>query len=300
MSGLREAKGLEFDVVILKREIKSKGGLGVGFVHNDDGYGDDKIGCKVKTVKAGGAAAATGKIISHDWLLAVNGKDVRTDDKAHVITALKAAMNEANKPVTLRFRRSEDCEEARVANAIAANATVAAPGAFQANPARERRPSVKDMAELIDQTVTKKTKLLSPLTPLKKARGRANHSTVSGETKGESKGGDGNTYTATFNESPVGFSLQVRKSDPPLPPPPVAACPSVCVRVCVCVCACVAAVTHRPRKLTYVPQPRTAEHVLGPNTRTCTLFMRYSRCRFTHRCASASGPMPCKRSCSRG
>ena len=224
LSNLREAKGLEFDVKILKKDIKSKGGLGMGFVHNDDGYGDDKIGCKVKTVKAGGAGAATGKIIPHDWLLAVNGKDVQTDDKAHVISALKAAMNEANKPMTLRFRRSEECEEARVANA-----TVAATGIFQANPARERRPSVKDMAELIDQTVTKKkTK--------KKAGGRANHSKVSGETKGESKGGNGNTYAATFNESPVGFSLQVRKSAPPHPPLCCVPVPCVCPPVCVCVC----------------------------------------------------------------
>ena len=90
---------LEFEVAL---PAGSK--LGIGFTHNDTHATHGKIGCKVTTVQAESAAAKSGKILPHDWLLAVNGTDVSHDNKQGVIRVIKVAMA-SGEPVTMRFRR---------------------------------------------------------------------------------------------------------------------------------------------------------------------------------------------------
>jgi hypothetical protein len=90
---------LEFEVAL---PAGSK--LGIGFTHNDTHATHGKIGCKVTTVQAESAAAKSGKILPHDWLLAVNGTDVSHDNKQGVIRVIKVAMA-LGEPVTMRFRR---------------------------------------------------------------------------------------------------------------------------------------------------------------------------------------------------
>ena len=60
--------------------------------HNDTHALHGQNGCKVTKCAAGGSAAATGKILPHDWIIAINGKDVSQDTKTGVIDVLKAAM----------------------------------------------------------------------------------------------------------------------------------------------------------------------------------------------------------------
>ena len=93
--------GLDFEVVL---PAGSK--LGMSLTHNETHVKHGQIGCKVAKVQDGSAAALTGKIQVHDWILAVNGITVSHDTKDDVIRAVQGvAMSGA--PVTLRFRRQE-------------------------------------------------------------------------------------------------------------------------------------------------------------------------------------------------
>ena len=101
--------GVEFDVDIV---LPPGASLGVGLTHNDTHVAHGNIGCKVMSVEDGSAVAATGKIIPHDWIIAVNGTNVSHDDKPVVIKVLQAAMR-PGEPLTLRFSRENENEEAR-------------------------------------------------------------------------------------------------------------------------------------------------------------------------------------------
>ena len=101
--------GVEFDVDIV---LPPGASLGVGLTHNDTHVAHGNIGCKVMSVEDGSAVAATGKIIPHDWIIAVNGTNVSHDDKPVVIKVLQAAMR-PGEPFTLRFSRENENEEAR-------------------------------------------------------------------------------------------------------------------------------------------------------------------------------------------
>ena len=93
--------GLDYEVVL---PAGSK--LGMSLTHNETHVKHGQIGCKVAKVQDGSAAALTGKIQVHDWILAVNGITVSHDTKDDVIRAVQGvAMSGA--PVTLRFRRQE-------------------------------------------------------------------------------------------------------------------------------------------------------------------------------------------------
>ena len=102
-----------------QRNVRDVAGLGVTSVHTPDGMTlalwaeglaswvsgkgsqgkkgtthalHDKNGCTVTKCAADGSAAATGKIVPHDWIIAINGKDVSQENKTGVIDVLKAAM----------------------------------------------------------------------------------------------------------------------------------------------------------------------------------------------------------------
>ena len=132
--------GLDFEVVL-------RGGVPLGMtlthktIHADGG----KIGCKVTHVdKKGAAVEVAGQtcitcletkcdascpgvspIIPHDWIIAVDGKDVSEIPKDDVIAVTTAAMA-TGEPVTMRLRRTKESEAARVA--IYLHSTSAVPG----------------------------------------------------------------------------------------------------------------------------------------------------------------------------
>ena len=119
--------------------------LGMTLTHNTTHAVRGKIGCKVTHVDEGGAAVeAAGQIckkcletkcdktcpgvpsiIPHDWVIGVNGTDVSDDPKDDVVAVIKAAMA-TGEPVTMRFRRSEESEAARVAIYLHARSVVLA------------------------------------------------------------------------------------------------------------------------------------------------------------------------------
>ena len=101
--------GGEFDVDVV---LLPGASLGVGLTHNDTHVAHGEIGCKVMSVEDGSAVAATGKIIPHDWIIAVNGTNVSHDDKPVVIKVLQAAMR-TGEPIKLRLSREKETEEAR-------------------------------------------------------------------------------------------------------------------------------------------------------------------------------------------
>ena len=84
---------VEFEVVLPAGSSK----LGLGFRSTSHKT-------TVTRVQAGSAAAATGKILPHDWVVGVNGTDVRHDSKKSVIKVLRAAMA-LGEPVGIRFKR---------------------------------------------------------------------------------------------------------------------------------------------------------------------------------------------------
>ena len=119
--------------------------LGMTMTHNTTHAVRGKIGCKVTHVDEGGAAVeAAGQIckkcletkcdttcpgvpsiIPHDWVIGVNSIDVSDDPRDDVIAVIKAAMA-TGEPVTMRFRRSEESEAARVAIYLHARSIVLA------------------------------------------------------------------------------------------------------------------------------------------------------------------------------
>ena len=104
----KEAAGEEFEVVI---PAGSK--LGMGLTHCNEKsshFANGNIGCKVTTVQEGSAAAETGKIQAHDWLLAVNGTNVSHGDQKGVIEVIKVALA-SGEAVTMRFRREAEGDE---------------------------------------------------------------------------------------------------------------------------------------------------------------------------------------------
>ena len=77
--------------------------LGISFLSNDAcGSTHKELGIRVSKVKAGGVAALGGQIQEHDWVVAVNGADVRAYDKLAVVAAIQAATGAA---LVLGFRR---------------------------------------------------------------------------------------------------------------------------------------------------------------------------------------------------
>ena len=77
--------------------------LGISFLSNDAcGSTHKELGIRVSKVKAGGVAALGRKIEEHDWVVAVNGVDVRAYDKLAVVAAIQAATGTA---LVLVFRR---------------------------------------------------------------------------------------------------------------------------------------------------------------------------------------------------
>jgi hypothetical protein len=114
--------GLDFEIV-----LPAGRKLGMTLTHNTTHAVRGKIGCKVTHVGEGGAAVeAAGQIcknttcsgepsiIPSDWIIGVNGTDVSDDPKDDVVAVIKAAMA-TGESVTMRFRRSEESEAARVA-----------------------------------------------------------------------------------------------------------------------------------------------------------------------------------------
>ena len=89
----------EFNVVL---PAGSK--MGMGLTHND------QLGCEVASVQEGGAAAKTGKIRPHDWIVAVNGRNVSRNTNKDAISTIQAALR-TGKAVTMRFRRNDMAEE---------------------------------------------------------------------------------------------------------------------------------------------------------------------------------------------
>ena len=142
----REAQGLEFTVV-----LPTSGNMGMGLTHNDTHVAHGRIGCKVTRCVEGGHAAATGAIIPHDWIIAVNGKDVSHDSKRGVIAVLKAAFG-AGDFATLRFSREEENEAARAAaeKAGAVEAEVTVLQAFLAQTADAEKKATAKKAAAMD------------------------------------------------------------------------------------------------------------------------------------------------------
>ena len=85
----------EFNVVL---PAGSK--MGMGLTHND------QLGCEVASVQEGGAAAKTGMIRPHDWIVAVNGRNVSRNTNKDAISTIQAALR-TGKAVTMRFRRND-------------------------------------------------------------------------------------------------------------------------------------------------------------------------------------------------
>ena len=100
----REATGLEFNVV-----LPTRGKLGMGVTHRDTHATHGKLGCKVTRCVDGGNAATSGKILANDWIIAVNGTNVRHGDLKGVLKMLKGAMASGD-TVTVRFRREVERE----------------------------------------------------------------------------------------------------------------------------------------------------------------------------------------------
>jgi hypothetical protein len=125
--------GLDFEIV-----LPAGRKLGMTLTHNTTHAVRGKIGCKVTHVDEGGAAVeAAGQIcknttclgvpsiIPSDWIIGVNGTDVSDDPKDDVVAVIKAAMA-TGESVTMRFRRSEESEAARVAIYLHARSAVLA------------------------------------------------------------------------------------------------------------------------------------------------------------------------------
>ena len=125
--------GLDFEIV-----LPAGRKLGMTLSHNTTHAVRGKIGCKVTHVDEGGAAVeAAGQIcknttcsgvpsiIPSDWIIGVNGTDVSDDPKDDVDAVIKAAMA-TGESVTMRFRRSEESEAARVAMYLHARSAVLA------------------------------------------------------------------------------------------------------------------------------------------------------------------------------
>ena len=100
----REAKGDEYEVVL---PAGSKLGMGLTHCNEKSSHftNHGNIGCRVTTVQEGSAAAETGKILPHDWILAVNGTNVSHGDEKGVFEVLKGALV-SGEAVTMRFRRA--------------------------------------------------------------------------------------------------------------------------------------------------------------------------------------------------
>ena len=100
----REAKGGVYEVVL---PAGSKLGMGLTHCNEKSSHFTDhgNIGCRVTTVQEGSAAAETGKILPHDWIVAVNGTNVSHGDEKGVFEVLRAALV-SGEAVTMRFRRA--------------------------------------------------------------------------------------------------------------------------------------------------------------------------------------------------
>ena len=140
-------EGFEFEVV-----IPTRGKLGMGLAHLVNGA-HGQVGCKVTRCVEGGSAAATGQIEPHDWIIAINEKDVSNEEKETVIAVLRAAKIEGE-TATLRFRREEVDSSIPQSAVAAAKSAAEKPGSQAAPPVPQKQtPSAQRDSRDWNQTV---------------------------------------------------------------------------------------------------------------------------------------------------